>query len=162
MKLINGFYKVLSNFFNLLKYDMLFGHKFKYGKISFRKRMNILVEKDGRLIIGDGCFLNNDCSINCMSKIMIGENTIFGEGVKIYDHNYHINSGEVIKQSGHTYGEVVISDNCWIASNVVLLKGTHIGKNAIIGAGCVVSSKVCDNAIVCCDNELKISIRSPK
>lgn len=161
MRLLNGIYK-LTNFFELLKYDILFGHKFTHGKISFRKRMNILVEDGGRLIIGDGCFFNNDCSINCMSKITIGENSIFGEGVKIYDHNYHINSGEVIKQSGHTYGEVVIGDNCWIGSNVVLLKGTHIGNNAVIGAGCVISSDICDNAIVRCSDELQISIRSPK
>ena len=151
MKLINGCYRI-STFLKLKKYDLLFGKKFRHGKISFRKRFTVLVEKGGELNIAKGCFFNNDCSITCMSRINIGENSIFGEGVKIYDHNYHINNADqLIKNSGHTLGEVNIGKNCWIGSNAVLLKGAKIGDNCIIGAGCVISRTIKDNTLVTLD-----------
>ena len=37
--------------------------------------------------IGDNVFFNNGTSIAAKEKIEIGDNCIFGENVKIYDHN---------------------------------------------------------------------------
>ena len=151
MKLINGWYKI-TTFLKLKEYDLLFGKNFRHGRMSFRKRFTVLVEKGGELIIGNGCFFNNDCSITCMGRVSVGENSIFGEGVKIYDHNYHINNaGRLIKNSGHTLGEVIIGNNCWIGSNVVILKGANIGNNCVIGAGCVISGTVNDETLVTLD-----------
>ncbi len=150
MKVINGCYRI-TTYFTLKKYDILFGKSFVHGRISFRKRMGILIEKGGKLTIGKGCFFNNDCSITCMNRIEIGENSIFGEGVKIYDHNYHINTDGLIKNSGHTLGEVTVGSNCWIGANVVLLKGARIGDNCVIGAGCVINRPIEDNTLVTID-----------
>lgn len=38
--------------------------------------------------IGDNVFFNNGTSIAAKEKIEIGDNCIFGENVKIYDHNH--------------------------------------------------------------------------
>ena len=43
--------------------------------------------------------------------------------------------------------EVIIEENVWIGEKSIILKGTKIGKNSIIGAGSVVSGEVPDNAI---------------
>ena len=51
-------------------------------------------------------------------------------------------------------GEVIIGDNCWIGSNVILLKGAHIGDGCVIGAGCVISQTIPANTIVRNDQEL--------
>ncbi len=147
MKLINGYHRI-TNFLKIRWFDLLYGKAFVHGRFSFRDRMNILIEKGGKLSVGDGCFFNNDCSITCMNSIQIGSNTLFGEDVKIYDHNYHINSGELIKNSGHTLGSVVIGNNCWIGSNAVILKGTVIGDNCVIGAGCVIDGTIPPGVIV--------------
>ncbi len=50
---------------------------------------------EAQLIIGDNVFMNNYCSINCLDEIEIGENTLFGEGVKLYDHNHQHTKGKV-------------------------------------------------------------------
>ena len=157
MKVLNACYRIKTPV-KLKVYDLLFGKGFLHGKFSFRNRMTILVEKPGRLEIGSGCFFNNDCSITCMNKIVIGENSIFGEGVKIYDHNYHINTDALTKNAGHTLGEVIVGKNCWIGSNAVLLKGTCIGDNCVIGAGCVIGGVVEDNTIVRVKQDLAIGI----
>ena len=47
-----------------------------------------------------------------------------------------------IKYQGYTEAPIVIGKHCWIASNVVILKGVTIGNNCVIGAGCVVYKDV--------------------
>jgi len=43
--------------------------------------------------------------------------------------------------------EVIIEENVWIGEKSIILKGTKIGKNSIIGAGSVVSGEVPDNVV---------------
>ena len=93
-------------------------------------------------------FFNNDCSLNANNSIEIGEGTLYGENVKIYDHNHRFNQQKEIKQQGYSNGRVVIGQRCWIGSNVIILKGTEIGNNCVIGAGCVISGKISDNSVV--------------
>lgn len=119
------------------------------GGVQFRSRFNVISENGGLITIGKNCFFNNDCSLTCRNKIQIGEGTIFGENVKIYDHNHRFrNSNMPIKEQGYSEGEVLIGSHCWIGSNVVILKGTIIGDNCVIGAGCVVSGNVPNDTIM--------------
>ncbi len=43
--------------------------------------------------------------------------------------------------------EIYIGNNVWIACNVVICGGVHIGNNAVIGAGSVVTKDIPDNYI---------------
>lgn len=112
---------------------------------------NILVYPNAKLTIGKRVFFNNYCSINCLEKIEIGNDTIFGEGVKLYDHNHLINkktkSIDVAKEQFNT-APIKIGNGCWIASNVVILKGVTIGDNVVIGANCVIHKSIPSNTIV--------------
>lgn len=118
-------------------------------KISFRKNFNIRISKHGYLEIGQGCFFNNDCSINVMGKIIIGDNCIFGENVKLYDHNHIFNkTNELIKNQGMKIGKIEIGNNCWIGSNVTILKDVIIGNNVVIGANCLINENIPSNSIV--------------
>lgn len=44
--------------------------------------------------------------------------------------------------------DVVVEEDVWLGINVTLLNGAHIGRGAIIGAGCVVSGDIPPYAIV--------------
>ena len=117
-------------------------------KVSFRKRVNININ-GGRLKIGDGVFINNNCSINCQKLIEIGENTLIGENVKIYDHNHRYKDKKInIREQGFNIKEIYIGKNCWIGSNVTILKGVTIGDNVVIGANVLVHKSIPDNSIV--------------
>ena len=126
-----------------------FGKKIELGKdFRTRKRFYCLIRK-GYLTIGDHVSFNNDCSITILNRVTIGENTIFGEGVKIYDHNHQFYKNEgLIRQQPMSIGEVKVGKNCWIGSNVVLLEGADIGDGCVIGAGCVIGEKVHENTLV--------------
>lgn len=131
-------------------FKLVYGKKLKLGlKTTWRRNFSVLIEKNAHIEIGKGCFFNNDCSLVAMDNIKIGEGTLFGENVKIYDHNHKFNRIEVpIKEQGYSVKSVTIGKHCWIGSNVVILKGVHIGNNCVIGAGCVVSYSVPSNTIV--------------
>ena len=148
---------ILKKFF--LK--LIYGKKISFGKkVTFRRRFNIFIENNAKIVIGENCFFNNDCSLNAQQEIIIGKDSIFGENVKIYDHNHVFkNKDERIINQGFKTGKVKIGNNCWIGSNVVILKGVAIGDNVIIGAGCVITESVENNKIVRNQINMKVEDR---
>ena len=115
------------------------------------------VESDGRVFIttgyssqlniGSGVYFNDGAVISCLGKIDIGENTLFGPGVKIFDNNHRFSREEGVSRVCDA-GCITVGRSCWIASDVVLLKGTDIGDNCVIGAGCVIRGKVPAGSLV--------------
>jgi len=118
--------------------------------VVMRNFCNVLVQKNGNLKIGENTFFNNYCSVNCLDEIEIGHDTLFGEGVKIYDHN-HIYGLEdralLVERNKFKTSSVKIGNNCWIGSNVTILKGVEIGNNAIIGANNLIYKNIPANSI---------------
>ena len=146
-------------------YKVLFGNRFVCGKgTTFRRNFNVYLEDgDARIKLGENCFFNHSCSLNALSEIEIGGGCIFGENVKVYDHNHRFaDSTQQIKEQGYTTAPVKIGRHCWFGSNVVVLKGTKIGDNCVIGAGCVIAEDIPNNSIVTMDRQLVIRpIRNP-
>ena len=131
--------------------------------MSCRKFCNFLMYENARLTIGENVFFNNYCSVNCLAHIEIGANTIFGEGVKLYDHNHAYDRSENkinVHRDKFTSSAIVIGKNCWIASNVTILKGVTIGDNVIIGANCLIHTSIPSNAVVRLDQRLTVESRT--
>ena len=155
MVILKIYWHVLSAL-KLLFYKLIFGSKLKVGHITFRERFNLTINATGSVVISNGVFFNHDCSINCNgSSIYIGEGSIFGENVKIYDHNHCFRNIYIpIKEQGYTVAPVSIGKHCWIASNVIILKGVKIGDNVTIGAGCIIYKDIPSNTLVVNKQEL--------
>lgn len=119
--------------------------KVKIGKFVFiRKNASIRMDFAGKLEIGEKVFINDNCNINCVNKIIIGKSTKIAPNVSIndHDHNYrNPNENHLIK------GEIIIGNNVWIGSNVVILMNTTIGDNAVIAAGSIVKGNVPANTV---------------
>jgi acetyltransferase-like isoleucine patch superfamily enzyme len=128
--------------------------KLKLGKFVFiRKNASIRLDTNGVLDIEDYVFINDNCNINCINKIVIGQNTKIAPNVCIndHDHNYK-NKGDQHLLSG----EVHIGKNVWIGSHVVILKDTTIGDNSVIAAGSVVKGYVPANTLYVNKRESKL------
>lgn len=116
----------------------------------------------GRLEIGKGVYMNRNCMISCQEKVIIGNDCIFGPGVKIFDNNHQFSCENGVSQRLNT-APIIIGEKCWIASNVVILKGVTIGDNCLIGAGCTISENVPSGMMVKQEAILSITpIRKPK
>lgn len=131
----------------------IFVEIFQSGRIILGKRLSVRrgfeIRATGEVVIGDGCFFNNHCTLTALQSIRIGNNCIFGENVSIYDQNHAFrDKAQLIKEQGYTIAPVTIGNNVWVGSNVTILKGVKIGDNSVIGANCVVYKNVPANTIV--------------
>lgn len=145
--------KAKYHFFAFIKkliYKLIFGKRLQTESgVTFRKGFSLCVEDGASVKIGKDCFFNNYCSLNILSGLEIGKRCIFGENVKIYDHNHIYKDTTVpIKEQGFSKAPVKIGNDCWIGSNVTILKGVTVGNRCVIGAGCLIYKDVPDNTVV--------------
>ena len=101
-------------------------------------------EKDASVEIGDNCRLNG-VYIHAKKKVKIGDNN--GHETNSLDRT--IGKDEPLN--------IVIGNNVWIGLNVVILKGSIIGDNSIIAAGCVVKGVFPANSIISTNREYVVS-----
>lgn len=85
--------------------------------------------------------------------IKIEDQCLLGPGVHIYtnNHRYSDFSKTIFEQGYDEASEsnsVLLKKGCWIGANVTILKGVTIGRNAVVGAGSVVTKNVNDYEIV--------------
>lgn len=106
---------------------------------------SIEVTSGGKVFVGKNSGMSG-VLICCQESVFIGENVGIGANVTIYDNDSHpINPYERIHSSDPHLTKtkpVVIDDYAWIGANAMILKGVHIGRGAVIGAGSVVTSDV--------------------
>ena len=69
-------------------YRFVYRDRFVYGQhFKFRGNFKLYIESTGCIEFGDNCFVNNYFSATSIKEIKIGNDCIFGEGVKIYDQD---------------------------------------------------------------------------
>ncbi|KMO85915.1 acetyltransferase [Megasphaera cerevisiae DSM 20462] len=102
--------------------------------------------------IGENFFANFNLTIMDDARIYIGNNVCFGPNVSLMATNHPLLPQERLgldKQGNMTMAEyareIHIGNNVWLACNVTVLGGVHIGSNAVIGAGSVVTKDIPDN-----------------
>jgi len=116
---------------------------FEYASEFYRKW-------DSMLTIGDGTQIGNDYCISCWCRIDIGRHVLISDRVFITDalHRHESMNVPILVQSMSEGRPICIDNGAWIGVGVTILPGVHIGKNALIGAGSVVSKNVPDGAVV--------------
>ncbi len=99
---------------------------------------------------GKNCYANFNFTVLDCAPVTIGDDVFFGPNVSIMtpmhsflpkERNCYFNDKGV--WSDKEYAKpITIESNCWIASNVTILGGVHIGEGCVIGAGSVVSKDI--------------------
>lgn len=122
-----------------------------FNMIGRQQPCYFIVGKNAELTIGDNVGLSST-AIVCWERIHIGNNVKIGGGVVIYDTDFHsLNAddrGKVIEDLNRIKtAPVYVDDHAFIGSHCIILKGVHIGKYSIIGAGSVVTKSVPENEI---------------
>lgn len=135
----------------------LFGSaKVELGRnIQIESMCDVQVHGNGILQIGDLSYFNHFCMISCHDRIEIGDNCMFGPGVRIFDNNHRFARNLGVSSKLST-APITIGNNCWVASNVIILKGVTIGDNCVIGAGCIICQNIPANSLVRGNNNLLI------
>lgn len=126
-------------------------------KLNIPQRSIIGVRENAIVEIGEGTFINNNCQIIAHKKIVIGKDTCIGPNTVIVDHDHIFDKNGVDKKKFKS-NDIIIGSNVWIGANCVILKGTNIGDNCVIGACTILSGEIPNNSIVVQKKEKKITI----
>lgn len=157
LSMVEKIFRGVRTVVKLAYYRLKYGDRLKLGKgVHFRKSFIINISKNGRVEIGDGTFFNNYCSINCHKEVKIGKNNLFGEGVRIYDHNHVFNDKNVNMKKTYRDSPILVGDRNWFGSNVVILSKAKVGDNNVFGANMVVNSEYGSGNLVRTVDEVKV------
>ncbi|MBL8631528.1 MAG: glycosyltransferase [Rhodospirillaceae bacterium] len=99
--------------------------------------------RDGqaRMVIGECVLVGRRAMLSSMTYLEIGDHTIFGPNVYVASsaHEYEGNHLQPILMCGvRDLGRVVVEENCWLGTNVVVDGNITIGRGSVVGANSVV------------------------
>lgn len=118
--------------------------------VRWKANNTIRMNEGATLIFEKDTHLTEYVSLNCLDKIVIGENSWIGEGTRIYDHNHAFVTEPEYEWKAREFetAPIIIGKNVKIYSNVTILKGVTIGDNCIIGANVTIYKDIPANSIV--------------
>jgi acetyltransferase-like isoleucine patch superfamily enzyme len=134
----------------LTKQGIKLGDRVSIGKYAIIRPSNIYGGPIGEgLVMGNHSNIGPYNYIGCSGKITIGNNVMLGPRVSIYAENHIFdNHNLTIKEQGVQKMDVIIEDDCWIASNAVITAGVTIGKGSVVAAGAVVTESIPPYSVV--------------
>lgn len=166
MQLIHKILIRLMSIFTIAKYKAIYGKSFSCSfrnrvasslrvricggsivignGVSFRENCSLNVT-NGTILIGKDCFFNDFVCLNARLNISIGDNCIFGQSVKVYDHDHDYHSKHMADD--FVCKAVEIKKNTWVGSDAVILKGAEIGEHCVIGAKSLVKHHLDNNTL---------------
>jgi acyl-[acyl carrier protein]--UDP-N-acetylglucosamine O-acyltransferase len=153
-------------------YKTLYGKRVVFGKNTLINH-KFRLKGRGRLILGDNCnlwaheepnnfFLYSDSAeirmgegnrlngitIHCLEKVTLGNNCLTGS-VIIMDTDFHEFRNEAhILYNNRKSKAVTVGNNVWLCGQSVLLKGSEIGDNSVVGFRAVVTKSFPSDVVV--------------
>lgn len=103
----------------------------------------------GGVTIGDDTHIQPRCQFaGFHSEIRIGSRVDIAPNCAFYPYDHKIEPGVPIRQQAlSSKGPIVIGDDVWLGTGVIVLSGVTIGEGAVIGAGSVVTKDIPAGAV---------------
>lgn len=111
-----------------------------------------LLKKSGFTIIGTPRFIAKSARFDDFDRITLGHRLVVSMNVHFLTHDYSyttalIAKGEIPPTDIGILRNIVIGSNVFIGMNTIILPGSTIGDNVIVGAGSVVRGCLKSNSI---------------
>jgi len=144
--------RYISNFnrnSNITSISQRYSSKIELAKNSFiRDGVKIEAYGKGLISVGENTTINENSILRTMGKnsIIIGKNSIISWNCQILSSDFH----QIIYDGVEKYFEkdILISDNCWIGTNVTILKGSRIRKGSVVQANSLVCDEFPENSLI--------------
>lgn len=119
------------------------------GKNCDLNNLSIIMDNNnGRISIGEQTTCGKTQIVSLEPyDILIGKNCMISYDVEIRNTDSHRMIDSTTKGWINKGKKVEIKDNVWIAMRAIVLKGSKIEKNSIIGAGSIVSGEISKNSV---------------
>ncbi len=122
----------------------------KIGRECVMNHLDIWVEDDGNSVeIGCNTWITGETHIAVTegTAVKIGERCLFSDEIAIRTGDSH----SILNEQGVRINKakgVEVGNHVWIGNRAMLLKGTEIGDDSVVGAGAIVTEKFGTGVIV--------------
>lgn len=138
------------------------GFKFYYW-VRYQLVKKILNECGQKIVVKNKCYFGNGSRLKVGDYTQLGQNArltgeislgsyiMMGPDVIIMAVTHDVSdlSKNMIDPTNPSIEDpVVIGDNVWIGTRVIILPGVTIGKNSIVGSGAVVTKSFPENSVI--------------
>lgn len=103
-----------------------------------RIKPGLRVKFPWRLVVGNACWLAEDCWIDNLAPVILGDRVCLSQGTYFCTGNHDFRSPGFDLR----LGSINIGSDAWIAARAVLGPGTVIGPGAVVVIGAVVTGTV--------------------
>lgn len=139
--------------------------------VRIGRRTSLVSHSSGWLVLDDGAWVGDDCEIEALGTVRIGHNTSVQHRSQLHGEvdigagcicaaNLYISSTAhrfrdtpympirwqdacVTEGARDTFSRpVVVEEDCWIGTNVVICPGVNVGRGSVVGANAVVTTDV--------------------
>ena len=101
-----------------------------------------------RLDVGIDTYINSYTVIGAMEAVSIGNHCIFAAFVSITDGTHGIDDLSIAtKHAAIASKPVTVGDNVWLGSGVIVMIGSRIGNDAVVGARSLVREDLPDRSV---------------
>ena len=94
--------------------------------------------------IGNSVGIFEGCVINPSEKVVIGSNVGIGAECLIWTHGAWL---DPLQGFPFSFESVTIGNNVWLPARSVMLPGTNIGDNCVIGTGSIITKDIPDGSL---------------
>lgn len=94
------------------------------------------------IIVGDRTFIGRAVEFNIRGRFEIGEDCLIASHCTFVDHDHGLDPSVPSNQQSNIVAPITLGRNVWLGAGVTVLKGVHIGDNAVAGAGSVVTKSI--------------------
>lgn len=129
------------------------------GNANIGHGSKISVSKNSKLILGSNFTITAESSIVCQKKIIFGKDCLLSWDILIMDSDFHkiINSDNFHINKPK---EIIVGERVWIGCRSLILKGTIIPNNTIIGANSFVNKVFAEESTLLIGNPAEIKKRN--
>jgi len=105
-------------------------------------RRGVTINCSGVLEVGEEVVMSTGTHVHCANHIAIGDWTIIGEYSTVVDSRHIRTDRDAPIHHTTSLGEVTVGRNVWMGAKVTVAADVHVGDQAIIAGGAVVTRDV--------------------
>jgi len=130
-------------------------HYYGYSHVREKRRIaigtgtrlapNVSLRNGERIILGDHCHIGERCYLwagDSSGRIKIGHHVSLAPEVFLTASDYRFVAGQRFRDQPRRERDIVIGNDVWLGTRVVVTAGVTIGDGCIIGAGAVVTRDI--------------------
>jgi acetyltransferase-like isoleucine patch superfamily enzyme len=125
------------------------------GVADFGVGTSIFVAQKGKMKIGKNLIVTASAEIACLNRINIGEDVLLSWDILLMDSDSHIirnKDNQIINPDK----DILICNNVWVGARSIILKGTYLPENSVVGAGTITNKRFIKSNIIIVGNRTRI------